>query len=417
MSVPAARDHESVLRALREVNALKDVDAILDRVLQEARHLVGADAGSIFLAREGRLHFAYVQNDTLFREYAGNKACYQDFSLPIDPRSIVGFVATTGEALRVADAYALPEGASYQFDSSWDEYSGYLTRSILTLPLTGLRGEIIGVMQLINALDANGVAVEFDQDQAGLLPLFAFNAALAIERGQNTRELVLRMVKMAELRDPTETGAHVHRVGAFSAEIYQQWAVERGVSREELRHHKDLIRVAAMLHDVGKVGISDLILKKPGQLSEAEFAVMKWHPILGARLFLNNTSELDQMSMEIALNHHEKWDGGGYPGRVEDWHDERCRLGEGKRGEEIPLWARIVTLADVYDALASQRVYKRAWSEERILEYLREQAGSHFDPEVVAALMKVADLFPAIRQKYQDEVPVEGASIEAKIQG
>jgi len=210
------------------------------------------------------------------------------------------------------------------------------------------------------------------------------------------------MVKMAELRDPTETGAHVQRVGAYSAEIYQQWAIRNDVERQEKNRQKDLIRLAAMLHDVGKVGIPDQILKKPGKLTDSEFAVMKWHTVYGGRLFMNQTSHLDKMSLQIVLNHHEKWNGTGYPGKISDMMSSDTRMGVPKQKTEIPLSARIVALADVFDALVSRRAYKDAWSEQNALDVIKADSGSHFDPELVDIFFQIFPVIMAIRNKYKE---------------
>ena len=215
------------------------------------------------------------------------------------------------------------------------------------------------------------------------------------------RELILRMMSMAELRDPSETGAHVQRVGAYSAEIYERWAKNRNLDDTEIQINRDLIRLAAMLHDVGKVGIPDSILKKPGKLTDEEFEVIKQHTIYGARLFTSITSELDQMSLEIALNHHEKWAGGGYPGCIPELEQTRKPNSPPKKGEEIPLVARIAALADVYDALCSRRSYKEAFDEDTVYKIIKENSGTHFDPEVVEAFFQITDILEAIREKYQ----------------
>ena len=158
-----------------------------------------------------------------------------------------------------------------------------------------------------------------------------------------------------------------------------------------------------MLHDLGKVAISDLILRKPDKLNSEEFRIMQYHTIYGARLFRHQGSDLDVLSAEIALNHHEKWDGTGYPGKIDDIYQDQPRLGPGKRGEEIPLAGRIVALADVYDALISRRIYKGAWSETETLSYIKDQSGKLFDPEVVDAFLSIYDVITAIRNKYQEE--------------
>ncbi len=157
-----------------------------------------------------------------------------------------------------------------------------------------------------------------------------------------------------------------------------------------------------MLHDVGKVAISDTILKKKGKLTNEEFKIMKFHTIYGARLFENSLSEVDIISKEIALNHHEKWDGTGYPGYIDNIFADKIKFGKSKKGEEIPIFARIVALADVYDALISERVYKSKWSEEEAKSYILAQRGKHFDPEVVDAFFEIYDVILAIREKYSD---------------
>lgn len=390
----------NILKISEEISHLHDIDAILDKILFEARLLARADAGSIFLAEGDTLKFSYVHNDTLFKDNEANEALYSDFVLPIDDKSIVGYSALTGRTLVIDDAYAIGEEVPYSFNPSYDHKSKYRTTSILTIPLKSFESRLVGIMQLINARNDQGESVPFSRDSQLYVPLLANNAAVAIERGLMNRELVLRMMKMAELRDPTETGAHVQRVGAYSAEIYQRWAVRRGLDKKEIKRNKDLVRLASMLHDVGKVGISDTILKKPGTLTEEEINNMRCHTVFGARLFVNTNSELDRISRDIALNHHEKWAGGGYPGKVDDLITCTTTKRETKQGEEIPLAARITSLADVYDALASRRSYKEPWPNEKIFAIINEEAGKHFDPEVVEAFMEILPVINAIKNKF-----------------
>ena len=155
-----------------------------------------------------------------------------------------------------------------------------------------------------------------------------------------------------------------------------------------------------MLHDVGKVAISDSILKKKGKLSELEFEDMKFHTIFGARLFRDTTSEWDEMAHEISLNHHEKWDGSGYPGKIVDISSDNLQISEGKKGEEIPIYARIVALADVFDALISQRWYKESWPEERVFNFIISESGKHFDPSVVDSFLNVKGRILSIWKKF-----------------
>ncbi|GBE13339.1 cyclic di-GMP phosphodiesterase response regulator RpfG [bacterium BMS3Bbin14] len=392
----------SILKKIDVLNTLKDVDTILDRILSESRHLSNADAGSIFLVRDDCLVFSYVQNDSLFDREKGRAALYTNLTVPMSHKSIVGHAALTKEPVIINDAYHLPAGVPYRFNTSFDEKYGYRTMSIMTMPLLTIENRLVGVLELINARDKDLNVIPFKERSQLFVSLFANNAAVTIERGIMNRELILRMMSMAELRDPNETGAHVQRVAAYSAEIYQRWAENQGLDdNQEIKSTRDLIRLAAMLHDVGKVGIPDAILKKTGRLTDDEFEIIKKHTLYGARLFTSITSELDRMSLEIALNHHERWDGAGYPGCVPEVAEGSGHGVLQKKGEEIPITARVTALADVYDALCSRRVYKEAWDDERAFAIIRKNSGTQFDPEVVDAFFQITDVLSAIREKFQ----------------
>lgn len=187
---------------------------------------------------------------------------------------------------------------------------------------------------------------------------------LSLEEAQV--EILERLAAAAEYRDD-ETGKHTQRVGQMSSMI----ADVLGLPDAEV----GLIRRAAPLHDVGKIGIPDSILLKPGKLTDEEFEVMKRHTTIGARMLANGHSDLTQMAETIALMHHERWDGTGYPGNL--------------RGEEIPLVGRIVSVADVFDALTHERPYKAAWPEEAALAEIERQSGRQFDPRVVEAFLSL----------------------------
>lgn len=393
---------KNILEVTNRLNKLKDIDAILDRILTESRRLSNAESGTIYLVENGKLRFSYIQNDAMTKSGEIDKTIYSNVTLPMDESSIVGFVAREGRELHIEDAYDIPPDLPIHFNPGFDESSGYRTTSMLTMPIKSSRDKVVGVIQIINARDESGGPIPFSAASRTFLPMFCNNASVAIERGIMTRELVLRMMRMAELRDRTETGAHVQRVGAYSAEIYNKWALMHRIDEKERKHTKDLIRIAAMLHDVGKVGIPDTILKKKARLTRDEYAKMKFHTIHGARLFANPTSELDAMSGDIAANHHEKWDGRGYPGEIEDIFCSP-RTGLPKKGEEIPLSARICALADVFDALASERSYKEPWPDDKIFSLIDEESGKHFDPDVVDAFFAVIDVIKAIRKKFKEE--------------
>ena len=175
------------------------------------------------------------------------------------------------------------------------------------------------------------------------------------------------------------------------AEIYHRWGEKRGMSTAEILKAKAQLRLAGMLHDVGKVGISDLILKKPGRLDPDERKEMERHSAMGAQLFSDARWDMDTLARDIALHHHQKWDGTGYTGDPN--HPARS-------GTDIPLGARLVAVADVFDALVSRRSYKEPWPVEDALALIREQSGKHFDPEIVEAFMEIQDTILAIQAKF-----------------
>lgn len=199
------------------------------------------------------------------------------------------------------------------------------------------------------------------------------NDLLEVRVAERTRELLetqsevlSRLATAAEYRDD-DTGEHTWRVARVSASMARElgWAARQ----------VELFQEAARLHDVGKVGIPDAILLKPGRLTQEEFTVMKGHAAIGGRIMSDGSSSLLQLAQEIACSHHERWDGSGYP--------------TGLGGEAIPISGRIVAVADVYDALTSERPYKLAWSHEDALKEIRNQSGRQFDPEVVEVFLRI----------------------------
>lgn len=399
---------KNLILLTNEISEVKDLDVLMERILAYAREFVNADAGSIYIKQENELLFSYTQNDTQSgRLKPGEKLIYATFTVPINSQSIAGHVAYTGEILNIKDAYNLPDDLPFSFDKSFDESAHYRTCSMLTVPLKTSADKVIGVLQLINRQDDKNNVIPFEPDLEPFVLYFANNAAGALERAQLMRTVLLRMISMAELRDPKETGNHVNRVGGYSVEIYETWARKKNIPPKEIDKTRDILRMAGMLHDVGKVAISDIILKKPSKLSCEEFETMKQHTVLGARLFRNPTSELDLAAREVAMNHHEKFNGRGYPGYVDPITGKPLpgkTDGNGnplsKSGEDIPLFGRIVALADVYDALSCQRSYKEAWDEERVLAVIREGSGEHFDPEVVDAFFECLPSIRAIGKRY-----------------
>jgi len=390
-----------ILKITEDINHIRDIDCLLDRILTESRYFTNAEAGSIYLVKANKLSFEYIQNEILMKnDYSSNRHIYAKREMEINNKSLAGFVALTKKTLAIDDAYKINKNTPYFFNRSYDRQSSFVTRSILTVPLITSRNKIIGILQVINAKDKNGAVVPFSENHKLLVNHFAYQAAIAIEKAKMTREMILRMINMAELRDPKETGSHVNRVGAYSIEIYQRWALNQGIPIKKIKKVKDLLRIAAMLHDIGKIGVSDVILKKREELTQIEYKQIKMHTIFGARLFKDTSSDWDDMAIEVALNHHERWDGKGYPGFVKNINDEKISFVDGKRGNEIPITARIVALSDVYDALVSKRSYKKSWQEKDILAFIKKEKGGYFDPVVVEAFLSIYDIIKAIREKY-----------------
>jgi len=193
-------------------------------------------------------------------------------------------------------------------------------------------------------------------------------------------DTIHRLSRAAEYKD-RDTGSHIHRVSSYTSAIARSMGLGRG--------YIELVRYAAPMHDIGKVGIPDFILQKPGRLSDDEWRVMKKHTLIGARILSGSDVPVIKMAETIALTHHEKWDGSGYP--------------EGLKGTSIPLAGRITAVADAFDALTSPRCYRGAYSAKQALDIIHSESGSHFDPHVVRAFLAIEDEILAIKEELKDE--------------
>lgn len=201
-----------------------------------------------------------------------------------------------------------------------------------------------------------------------------------LEIRKREEEIAIKLVSLTSLRDE-ETGAHVRRIGLYAAVM----AKALGWNAEDI----DMIRVAAPMHDIGKIGIPDRILRKSGVLNDEEFNVMKKHTEIGAAMLRGTKIPILNMAADIALNHHERWDGTGYP--------------RGLVGEAIPISARITTIVDIYDALVHERVYKKAMPEEEALSLMREMGGRHLDPHLLKIFVSLLPAMRRIRLEVQEE--------------
>ena len=394
----AKPETKDLLKIIRDLHHIHDYHVLLERILHEARLFVRADAGTLYLRDNDKLFFNYIENDTLFPDgRSEDKYAYTDQSIPLDRSSLAGFVAVTGQPLLIDDVYELPETLDFAFNPSFDQKTNYRTQSQLVIPLIGEGPKTLGVIQLINAKHG-AQTVPFSAMDKVHISFLADHAVLALEKAEMAREMVMRMVRISELRDPYETGNHARRVGEYALVLYDRFAESRGISLAERNQKKEAFRAAAILHDVGKAGISGAILAKDGHYSDDEKLLMYRHTVYGARLFPEPESLWDRIAREVVLNHHERWDGSGYPGKIKDIGAEPIKFGKGKRGKEIPLSARIVAIVDVYDALTSERSYKEAWTSSAAIQYLKSKSGKLFDPELVGIFSKMSTTLEAIRR-------------------
>jgi len=399
---------EKIIEIDSELNKIQDLDLLLEKILYEARRVTRADAGSVYLVENNMLAIKHSHNETLQRKLKKNeKLITAYFKVPIDETSISGWVAANEQPLNIPDMYNIPADRPYKFNKDYDKKSGYRTASSLTFPLISNQGKLLGVLQLLNAVSEEGDSVPFNEEDVPFVTHFASVATVALQRAQLTRTLILRMIRMAGLRDPKETGAHVNRVGAYSVELYEAWAKRRGVPHHEMLRMKDILRMASMLHDIGKVAIPDSVLKKPGRLEKDEYDIMKTHTLKGAEILIDQESITDTLAQQVALRHHENWDGTGYPGMVDIMTGEIQEkndkgLPRGLKGEEIPLFARIVSLTDVFDALSCKRAYKPAWEEADVLKELELLKGSKFDPELVDLFISIMPTIRQVQKRYPE---------------
>ena len=199
------------------------------------------------------------------------------------------------------------------------------------------------------------------------------------ELEETRMEIIRRLGRAAEYRD-NETGLHIIRMSKFS----QILGLAAGMTEQEA----EMLLNASPMHDIGKIGIPDSILLKPGKLDADEWQTMKTHSTIGAKILSGHHSKLMEMAREIALSHHEKWDGSGYP--------------KGLSGEDIPLSGRIIALADVFDALTSERPYKKAWPVEEAIDYIKDNSGKHFDPTLADLFIANMDKIITVRDKYAE---------------
>lgn len=370
------------------LSSVRDLDRLLTHIVREARHLTGSDAGSLYIKEGDSLRFEVSQNNTI-EQRDGQSSMQLSFlgkTIPISLDSLAGYVAATGRNLNIPDACHIPADRPYRFNRDFDLNNNYRSKSMLLVPMRNHDGVIIGVLQLINRQNQRGDVISYDDHTEKIVHALASQAAVAIENVQLCRDLeqahfdIIKTLSMAaEARDQC-TGMHIERVGRYSEAVARQM----GISGQEAAQ----LRLAASMHDVGKLHIPDAILLKPGKLTPEEFEIIKTHSAKGAQILSAADNQLLRMSREIAKTHHEKWDGTGYP--------------DGLKGEAIPLWGRIVAIADVFDALSQERCYKPPVPLDEVRGIIESESGKHFDPAVVRALMRCWSEIDRIFHECQD---------------
>lgn len=342
------------------------LDKLLDIIAQQITKMLDVGRCTIYLKD--------VEKNELWSKIAQGRGLeHTEIRVPLNGNGVISICARTGETINLPNAYEDP-----RFCMDVDMVTDFRTHTLLAVPLKNNSGRVLGVFQVANKSDGN----PFDKKDEGILLLLATLASSAIEIAKLYQdvhvaqlETIYRLAVTAEYRNQQDTRAHLKNISIISYLL----ALALGMTRKEA----ELIKNASPLHDIGKVALADNILLKPGKLTPEEFEIMKSHTVYGGRILEGAHSKILQIAHKMSLYHHEKWNGLGYPKALQ--------------GEEIPIEARIVTVADVFDALCVFRVYKKAWKTDDAYEYILGEAGKSFDPRVVAAFKKI---YPSIRKLY-----------------
>jgi putative nucleotidyltransferase with HDIG domain len=347
----AVRRLTVLLEITKAVNGEVELEGLMMTLAEKAAAAVGGERGAVFLFDE--------DTDELWSIAATGES--EEIRFPAD-RGVAGHVARTGESLIVHDAYADP-----RFNVDVDRKTGYRTRDIICSPILETDGECIGVVEVLNKADG-----AFDEDDMDFLEALSSQAAAAIrnarlfeERKRMFDSLIDVLGDSIESRDPYTAG-HSREVMRYSVGI----AEEMGLDEDEV----EVIKYAALLHDYGKIGIPDEILGKPNDLTDDEFETIKQHVVYSREILGKIAFEKKLRAVpEIAGSHHERLAGGGYP--------------DGLSGEEIPLGSRIIAVADAFQAMTTDRPYRRARTPADAVSDLKVGIGVDYDGDVVGAFV------------------------------
>ena len=365
-SLSASEILELVFIYLAEVSSLKDYDDVLGVLANMGRALTSADRCTIWIVSDDK--------KTIWTKVAQG---IDAIEIPIDS-GIVGDSITSGERELIDDVYE-----DSRFNRDIDQKTGYTTKSMMVIPMYDYEENIIGAFQVINHKGENQKFELRDLERLTLASTYAgetlVSVKLATEIEETQKEVVFTMGSIGESRSK-ETGNHVKRVADYSKVL----ALAYGFDESEA----ELLQQASPMHDIGKIAIPDAILKKPGRFDENEREIMNTHAELGYHMIKNSQRPLLKAAAIVAYQHHEKWDGTGYPNQLS--------------GEDIHIYGRITALADVFDALGSDRVYKKAWSDEKIFKLLKEERGKHFDPKLIDLFFENLESIKEVRENFKD---------------
>ncbi len=381
------KEFQEILDVGISLSSEHDLETLLNLILTKAQELTKADGGSIYLVNKNKMIFKTSRNNTLLKKLGPEKIkeIVKTFEMPVTKQSLSGYAAVTGKPLNIPDVNKITKESDFHYDPSFDIKYGYNAVSMLVVPLINKENKVLGVLQLVNSL-RDGMPVAFEPALEKIIFSFSSQAAVAIENTQLADQLkdahyetIFRLSEAAEYRDK-ETANHIIRVSHYSRLL----AEKLGFDKE----YCEMIFWSSPMHDIGKLGIPDSILQKPGPLTPEERSFMERHTVIGALVLKDSEVPVISRSRIVALTHHEKYDGTGYPQKL--------------KGADIPLEGRIVALADVFDAISSKRVYREPMPEEKVLSIIKEGAGRHFDPELVAVFISCLDKVNEIKLKYAD---------------
>jgi len=354
-----------ILDSIAKIASLHHQEKLLPELSKMCRDIVFAERCSIWILDKKR--------KKIWTKVA-------DGVKPIEMNTNVGIV---GNAIENNQSLIINDVQNdMRFNSNIDKKTGYLTKTMMVIPMENKSDEVIGAIQVINKQEGD-IFSELDLKYLTLAASYAAESIGTIllmeEITQTQKELIYRMGVTGENRSK-ETGYHVKRVAEYS------WLLGKlyGLSLKEC----DVLRDVSPMHDIGKIGIKDAILNKPGRLDDMEMEIMKTHVQIGYDILDSSDLPLLKAASIVAHEHHEKYDGSGYPNQLE--------------GEDIHIYGRITALADVFDALGSERVYKKAWDDERIFKLFREEKGRHFDPKLIDLFIDNTEQFLAIRDEFTD---------------